>query len=116
MGAPVKTQVENGLNKLFYFRGQTIDVLGQSLFILNNSGIHDEEGEKKNVRDPLTEAQRRAGCFLSFMMTVHPDQADPNCNYSSMTCRACIQLPLDVDKIYASIDNQILTHPPPILF
>ena len=42
------------------------------------------------------------------MMTVHPDQFDPKCNYFHMTCRACVQLPLGVDGIYASIYTQIL--------
>ena len=32
-----------------------------------------------------------------------------------MTYRACIQIPLDVDKIYASIDNKMLKTPPDIL-
>ena len=41
MGSPVKTQVENGLNKLFYFQGQTIDVSDQSIFTLNYLGLHD---------------------------------------------------------------------------
>ena len=42
------------------------------------------------------------------MMTVHPYQDDPNCNHSRMARRACIQLPLDVDEIYSSIDTQML--------
>ena len=42
------------------------------------------------------------------MMTVQPDQADPKCNYSYMTFRACVQLPLDVDEIDSSIDTQIM--------
>ena len=108
MGSPVKTHVENGLSKLFDFRGQTIDVSDQSIFILKDLGLHDEEGKKTNIRDPLTAAQRRSGHFLSFMMTVHPDQADPNCNYSCMTCRSYIQLPLDVYGIDVSIDTRML--------
>ena len=71
-------------------------------------GLHDDEGKKKYVSDPLTTAQRRSGCFLYFMMTVHTDQADPKCNHSCMTCRACIKLPLYVDGIDSSIDTQIL--------
>ena len=31
MGAPVETQVVNGLSKLFDFRGQTIDVSDQDI-------------------------------------------------------------------------------------
>ena len=46
MGAPVKTEVENGLNKLFNFRGQTIDVSYQAVFTLKSSGLNDEEGKK----------------------------------------------------------------------
>ena len=109
MGAPVKTQVENGLSKIFNFRVQTIDVSDQAVFILKDSFLHDEEGKKTNLSDPLTTAQRGSGhFFFPFMMTVHPYQADPKCNYMSMTCRACVQLPLDVDGIDASIDNQML--------
>ena len=48
-------------------------------------------------------------------MTVHPDQADPNCNYSCMTCRACVQLSLDVDVIDSSINTQILKTPHDLL-
>ena len=33
MGAPVKTQEENGLRKLFNFRVQTIDVPDRAVFI-----------------------------------------------------------------------------------
>ena len=36
MGSPVKTQVENGLSKIFDFRGQTIDVSNQAVFILKD--------------------------------------------------------------------------------
>ena len=84
----------------------------QAVFILTYSGIHDEEGKKNNVSDPLTGGQRRSGHFLYFFITVHPYQADPNC----MTFRACIKLPLDVDGIDASIDsnmqkNHILLNP-----
>ena len=42
MGSPVKTQVENGLSELFDFQGQTIDVPYQAVFILKDSGLHDE--------------------------------------------------------------------------
>ena len=42
MVAPVKTQVENGLSKLFDFWGQTIDTSDQAVFTLNDSGLHDE--------------------------------------------------------------------------
>ena len=42
------------------------------------------------------------------MMTVHPDQADPEYNHSRMNCRVFFQLPLDVYSIDASIYNQVL--------
>ena len=45
------------------------------------------------------------------MMTVQPYQADPNCNYSHMTCSACIQLTLDIYGIDAIIYTQILENP-----
>ena len=85
--SPVKTQGEKGLSKLFDFQGQTIDVSNQAVFILKYLGIHDEEGKKTNVSNPLTEARRMSGRFLSFMMTVHLHQSDPNCIYSYTTCR-----------------------------
>ena len=83
----------------------------QDLFTLNDSGLHDEEFKKTNVSEPLTVGQRRSGRFLSLMMTVHLYQSDTNCKYSCMTCRDCIQLPLDGYGIYAIIDNQILKTP-----
>ena len=42
-GSPVKTQVENGLSKLFDLQGQTIDVSDQVVFTLNYSGLHYEK-------------------------------------------------------------------------
>ena len=45
------------------------------------------------------------------MITVNPYQADTNCNHIRMTCRACVQLPLDIDFIDARIDNQNLKTP-----
>ena len=103
--------MENGLSKIFYLQGQKIDVSDQAVFTLVNSGLHDEEGRKTNVSNPLTASQRRSGSFLSFMMTVHPDQADPNCNHNCMTCREFFKLPPDVYWIDASIDTQILKNP-----
>ena len=41
------------------------------------------------------------------MMTVHPEKSDPNCNHSHMTCRACVELPLDVNEIDYRIDTRI---------
>ena len=67
MGSQVKTQVDNGLSKLFGFWGHTIDVYDQAFFILKDSGIHDEEGKKKLI-DPFTIAQRRSGRFFSFII------------------------------------------------
>ena len=49
------------------------------------------------------------------MITVHPYQADPKCKHSHMTCRACVQLPLDVDGIDAIINNQTMKSPHDIL-
>ena len=49
------------------------------------------------------------------MMTVHPDQSDPNCKHSCMTFRACVKLPLDVEEIDASIDTQIMKTPHDLL-
>ena len=103
--------MENRISKIFDFWVQTIDVSNQIIFILNDSGLHDEEGKKTNVSGPLTAAQRRSGSFLFFMMTVHPYQADKKCNYSRMTCRYFIKLPLDVYGIDASIDTNIMKNP-----
>ena len=63
IGDPVKIQVKNGLNKLFNFQGQTIDVSDQAVFTFKDSGLHDEEGKKTKVSDPITSAQRRLGSF-----------------------------------------------------
>ena len=65
-GYPVRTRVGNGLSKLLDLQGHTIYVSDQEIFILRDSGIHDEEGKKNNVSDPLTEAQRRSGSFFIF--------------------------------------------------
>ena len=111
MESPVKTQVVNGFSKHFNFRGHTIDVSDQSVFILKYSGLHHEEGKKTNVSNPLTAVQMRSGLFLSCMIMVHPDRSDPKCNYSRMTCRDCIQLPLDLGGMYSSIDTQIIIYP-----
>ena len=54
MGAPVKNQMKNGLSKIFDFLGHTIDVSDQTVFILKDSGIYDEEGKKTNVSYSLT--------------------------------------------------------------
>ena len=45
MGTPVKTQAENGPSKLFDLRGQTLDTSDQEIFILKDSGLHDEAGK-----------------------------------------------------------------------
>ena len=92
IGDLVKTQVGIGLCKIFDLPVQTIDVSDQAVFILNHLGLHDEEGKKTNVRDPLIVGQRRSGSFLSLMMMVHPDKANTNCKHSPMNCRACIKL------------------------
>ena len=47
---------------------------------------------------------------------VHIDQDDPNCNYSRMTYRSCIHIPLYVDGIYSSIDNHMLLKTHILLF
>ena len=45
------------------------------------------------------------------MMTARPYQVDPNFKHIRMTCRACIQPPLYVDGIDASIDTQMMKKP-----
>ena len=72
MGFPVKTKVENGLRKLFDLWGQTIDVYDQAVFILKDSGIHDEEGKKTNVSNTITASKRRSGSF--FLSSLRPTQ------------------------------------------
>ena len=49
------------------------------------------------------------------MIMVHPYQSDTNCKYGRMTCRACIQISLDVDGIDGIIYNQMLKTPHEIL-
>ena len=60
----VKTHVENGLSKLFDLRGQTIDMSDRDVFTLKYSGLHDEEGKKINIREPLTAHQNISGRFV----------------------------------------------------
>ena len=116
MGAPVKTQVENGLSKLFDFRGQTINTSDQAVLTLKDSGLHDEEGKKINTSETLTESQRSSGSVLYFMMAVHPDQAEPNWKHSHMTCRACVKLHLHVYGIDARINTQMMKTSHDLLF
>ena len=52
---------------------------------------------------------------MSFVMAVHPYQAEPIYKHSCMTSRACVQLPLDVDGIDASINSQIMKTPNDLL-
>ena len=56
----------NGLNNIFDFRGQTIDMSDQTVFALNDSGLHYEEGTKIHISDLLTAAQMQSGCFCHF--------------------------------------------------
>ena len=63
MVSPVKTQMENGLNKLFNLRGQTIDVPGQAVFTLKASVLHDEEVNKIKIRNLIKSTQRQSGSF-----------------------------------------------------
>ena len=116
VGDLVKNHVENILIKLFYFRGQTIDTYDQAVFTLKDSGIHGDEVKKISLSNPLTAVQRSSGRFVSFMMTVHSYQADPNWNHSCITCRACVKLPLYGNGIYASINTQMLKTPHDLLF
>ena len=48
-------------------------------------------------------------------MTVHLDQADPKFKHSFMTCRACVQTPLDADLVDYRIDTQMMKTPHIIL-
>ena len=66
MGALVKTEVENGLSKLFGLRVQTIDTSDQAFFTLKDSGLHYEEGKKTNTSDLLESAKWRSGRFFIF--------------------------------------------------
>ena len=79
-------------------------------------GPHDEEINKINVSNPLKSAQRRSDWSLSFMVTVHPDQADPKCKQNIISCRSCVKLPLYIDVIDGSIDIKILEPPHILLF
>ena len=52
---------------------------------------------------------------MSFMMTVHTDQYDPNYKHSHMAYRACVQIPRDVDYIDSSMHTQMLKTPQDLL-
>ena len=107
MGDLVKTQVGNGLSKIFGLPSQTIDVSDQAVFTLKDFFLRDYEGKKTSVSNLFRASQRRSGSFWSFLMTVHPYQYDPNCKHSRIPFRECIQLPLDVYGIDAIIVPQI---------
>ena len=64
MVSPLKTQVVNGLDRLFGLWGHNIDVSDQDVFILKNTGLRNDEGKKINISNPLTVYQRRSGYFL----------------------------------------------------
>ena len=67
------------------------------------------------MNDQLTADQRRSGSFMSFIITVHPDQADTKYKYSSITCMACVQISLDTNGIDDSIYIHMLNNPHYIL-
>ena len=46
---------------------------------------------------------------------VHLDQADTKFKYSHMTCRECVQLKLDANRIDVILENQIMNAPSEIL-
>ena len=85
-------------------------------FYLKDSGLRDEEGKKININDTLKENQKRSSHFLSFVMTVRSEQADTKYKHINMTCRACVQLPIDVGKIYARIYTQMMKNSHILLF
>ena len=84
IGPPVKTQVGNDIDRILNFQGQNIYVSDQSIFI-NIYGPSYQRRKKTNTSNTLTAAQSRTGYFMSFMIKVHPDQADQKYNYSHMT-------------------------------
>ena len=106
----VKNKMENGLSKLFNFWGQTIHVTDQTVFTLEYFGLNDWEGEEKNKRPAHIKPEA-----IRYFLVVNDDQDDPKCKHSSMTCRACVKLTLDVDGIDAIIDTQILNTPQDLL-
>ena len=53
----------------------------------------------------------KSDIFLSFIMTVQPDQSDPKCKHIRMNCRACVQPPLDLYGIDARTNTQMLKTP-----
>ena len=71
-------------------------------------GLHNEEGNKIHISDLIKATQGRSGCFLYFMVAVHPDQADPKFRHIHMTFRYCVQFPLYLYGIYAINDTQML--------
>ena len=107
-GRPRENSGGNCLRKLFDLWGHNIDVSNQSVFTLNDSCLYYKEEKKTNIQESITETQRILYHFLLLMMTIHPDQADTYCKHSHMNCSTCVKLLLDVYKIDASIDTQML--------
>ena len=67
----MKTQLENGIIKIFDLQVQTIDLYDQAVFTLEYSGLNVELG-KINISETLSETKRKLGSFLLLTMTVHP--------------------------------------------
>ena len=53
IGVTAKSQVGNGLSKIFDFLDQTIDVSDQAFFTLKYSGLHEKEGNKISISNLL---------------------------------------------------------------
>ena len=83
-------------------------VSDQSVFALKCLALNDGEGKKNQHKKPAHSRLEAIRLVVSLMVMVHPYQIDQKCKHSRMTCRACVQLPLDVDEIDASINIQRL--------
>ena len=46
MGSLEKTQVGNGMDRLFDFLGDNIDAFDQCVLVLTDTGLHDNKQEK----------------------------------------------------------------------
>ena len=73
IGGPTKTQVENGLHKLFNFREQKIDMSDPNVFLLSDAKLHGERGRLLIIDLPdISAAARQAGRFCNLLSTGPP--------------------------------------------
>ena len=114
-GITSENQVENGLEKLFDFWVQIIDVSDNDIFVLTCVGLNNRKVINTTIGNPIKESQRRTCHFLLLIIAVQIDQSEPKFKYRQMNCRDCVQLQSYENGIDARIYDKIFT-PLPMIF